>query len=190
MNIQKAAAEMGRKGGKSGTGESKRRSSEYYREMVLLYWKNNKRPIEERFWEKVKKGGVDECWPWIGHKESQGYGVFRDGNRLLKAHRVAYELHHGVKIKDCVLHQCDNRPCCNPDHLFEGTRVDNIRDMDMKGRRDMPKGESQYSHKLTRADVIKIRSDTRPNAIISKDYKVTSQAIHLVKIRKNWKHIP
>lgn len=25
-----------------------------------------KRPIEERFWEKVDKRGDDECWIWLG----------------------------------------------------------------------------------------------------------------------------
>ncbi len=50
------------------------------------------------------------------------------------AHRVAFELCSGTAPKAMVLHQCDNRPCCNPSHLFEGTNDDNMKDMVSKGR--------------------------------------------------------
>lgn len=83
---------------------------------------------------------VDEkgCWIFDGPKTHNGYGTFGTGGRggkNLRTHRLAYELWVGV-IPDAlmVLHTCDTRPCCNPEHLFAGTAKDNSTDMVAKGR--------------------------------------------------------
>lgn len=81
-----------------------------------------RRPIAERFWEKVERRGPDDCWPWTAGKTAAGYGMFkrpgRDGTRST-AHRVAWELEHGRPVPDGLVvdHLCENRPCCNPAHL-------------------------------------------------------------------------
>lgn len=47
----------------------------------------------------------------------------------MKTHRIAYTLTKGpIKPGEFVLHSCDNKACCNPDHLRVGTNIDNIRD--------------------------------------------------------------
>lgn len=51
------------------------------------------------------------------------------------AHRVSWEIMYGpVPAGLHVLHRCDNPPCINTNHLFLGTRSDNMTDAGIKGR--------------------------------------------------------
>lgn len=97
-----------------------------------------RRPLAERFWARVDVRGPDECWPWIGYLDADGYGQIAEGGRCsepLATHRVAWEQVNGP-IPDGmdICHSCDNPPCCNPAHLFPGTHDDNMADMKAKGR--------------------------------------------------------
>lgn len=71
---------------------------------------------ENRFWNKVDRGG--KCWIWTASTNSEGYGNFWVDGRLVKAHRFSYELVRG-KIKDGFQldHLCRVRACVNPNHL-------------------------------------------------------------------------
>jgi hypothetical protein len=90
----------------------------------------------ERFWEKVHVGAPDECWPWIAHRNVDGYGMFRfEGDAQMgRAHVASWRIANGDTGGLFVLHHCDNPPCCNPAHLFLGTQQENIQDMHHKGR--------------------------------------------------------
>lgn len=103
---------------------------------------------EDNFWAKVRKG--PGCWEWTAALRDTGYGQmglsksspffgYANGtgpwNRPIKAHRFSWLIHHGsIPEGMCVLHHCDNRKCVRPDHLFLGTKTDNMRDASAKGR--------------------------------------------------------
>lgn len=102
---------------------------------------------------------------WKGTILTVGYGCIRFGGRkgkLLLAHRVSYELHIKPIENDlCVLHHCDNPVCVNPEHLFLGTRTDNMIDKVRKNRQSFTpgkKGEQSPNTHLTDDDVVQIRN--------------------------------
>lgn len=126
-----------------------------------------------RFWSKVdRSAGPNECWPWQGFTDGQGYGHFHvSRGRTIRAHRFAFiatfgELPSGV----LVCHHCDNPPCCNAQCcLFAGSNADNSADKVAKGRQARVRGERQGLAKLTTADVVAIRLAYAAGGITSRE---------------------
>ena len=88
------------------------------------------------FWKRVdKSGGASACWPWTGRKKAFGYGCFYMSQKFWTASRFAWTMERGpIPPGKFVLHRCDNPPCCNPAHLYIGTKADNSHDAVNRGR--------------------------------------------------------
>ena len=146
---------------------------------------------EERFWAKVDRRDADKCWPWSASRVGWGHGQFRLANgKQGKAHRFSWELHNGrIPAGLCVLHRCDNPPCVNPAHLFLGTHADNMADRDAKGRGIVQRGELNHNAKLTREDVLAIRSSTGTLASVAAMFGTDQANVSLIRRRLSWAHV-
>lgn len=99
-----------------------------------------------------------ECIEWGGGVNNKGYGP----------HRRVYERVHGpIPAGLEVCHTCDNRRCINTEHMFLGTRSDNMRDMARKGRgnttkltpeqvREIRRRYVRYSHRKSNRRALEI----------------------------------
>lgn len=152
---------------------------------------------KEHFWNRIKIGLNDQCWEWQKAKSRFGYGWLTWNGVCTGAHRIAWVLTNGeIPEGMCVLHKCDNPPCCNPNHLFLGTRADNCADMRKKGRDKYvgKPGEANSQAKLSKEDVIRIRMIYKRGVItqrmIAAEYGITRESVKDILQGKNWRHIP
>ena len=166
---------------------------------------SNKCTVLDSF-EKKENG----CWEWIKGKNPAGYGVFKNlddrtqnrGNKMrnILAHRSSYNIFKGeIPEGKFVCHTCDNRSCCNPDHLWIGDAKQNARDALRKNRLHVKnltyrskKGCPSINAKLTEDDVkqIKKRINNNDRIIeISEDYNVGFACIYNIKNGKTWSNI-
>ena len=124
------------------------------------------RNTPEILWSKVEMRGEDECWPWVGYRNKQGYGRTWIDDKGYYAHRVIFNLANPNVIElsaqknkidfGLIMHTCDNPCCCNPKHLVVGNHMDNMVDKKNKGRCPDFKGEKSARSKLTAKDILDI----------------------------------
>lgn len=165
-----------------------------------------RRPLADRFWEKVDKGAADACWDWIGARAAVrylgGYGIIMvvKGQSPVGAHRVSWELHNGpIPPGMLVCHKCDNPSCTNPKHLFLGTVQDNSIDCARKGRvrGGMPKGKARGTRnpqaKLSDVAVLEIRTAYAGGGVTYFDlaarHGVTYATIGSIVRGDHWQHV-
>lgn len=154
---------------------------------------------KERILSRIKRAG--DCWEWQGARKPSGYGTLTKGSRkedrkTITAHRYSYEAFVGpIPDGAWVLHKCDNRSCCNPEHLYLGDREQNVKDREERGRNKLPllRGENHPAAKLTAREVMSIRrmysGAWGEIQIIANIYGVHRRTISDIVRWKKWKHL-
>lgn len=147
-------------------------------------------------------GDSDECLEWPHTINHSGYGIVQHEKTRWRVHRLAFKLAKPDEFDPDLdtLHKCDNPPCFNLKHLFQGTNADNIADKVSKGRQGhsggnpaLIRGQLHGCAKLTDHDVLEIRrlwgTGQRSQALIAADFKVTRGLVNQIILGRIWKHL-
>ena len=135
----------------------------------------------------------DECWEYQGYLNQDGYGQYTDEQRKTKRpHREMFR--HScepVSSNEVVRHTCDNRACCNPNHLIKGSPKDNVRDCIERGRLSNRAGEMNGRAVLSKQAVLDIRkihsSGMWSYGLLSQLFDVPRSTIINVIKHRTWK---
>lgn len=92
------------------------------------------------------------CLIWGGPRDKDGYGLFYADGRKYSAHRLSYQLAHGV-IPDHkeVCHLCNQNACISGDHLQVGTHAEN-----MKHRAESGQTWNQYTPAVAKVPILPV----------------------------------
>lgn len=143
-----------------------------------------------KFWAKVNK--TDDCWEWTASTASgygqYGYKLGKWDYKIIQAHRYSWILHNGAIPKDLhVCHHCDNRKCVRPEHLFLGTRNENMADMVSKGRSNQ--GERHPLARITAQDAREIFVSDLPKQKLAERYGIIPAHVVQIQTFRRWQSV-
>ncbi|WP_299577589.1 HNH endonuclease [uncultured Williamsia sp.] len=135
-------------------------------------------------------------WPWAGPTHADGYGVLQCQHEFWLAHRYSYQRFVGpIPPGAVVRHRNDTPIDVNPNNLELGSQADNVADMHERGRarKARPVGEMNAGHKLTDAEVRKIRNLRNNHGWklreLSERFGVGESAVSAIARQKTWRHL-
>ena len=130
------------------------------------------------------------CLVWMKSTNEDGYGQSNWNGKASSAHRISWRVHKGeIPLGMHVLHRCDVRPCINPDHLFLGTHLENMRDRASKKRGADFSGEKNPRTILTEKDVLEIFNSIGPAAVLAEKFNINRGTVYSIRNGHNWQNL-
>ncbi len=144
----------------------------------------------DRFWNNVAVGEPAECWMWK-RSQNAGYGQVGlrvgDQDRILKAHKVAWEIHNkkSIPVNARATHSCDNQLCCNPRHVV----VEHVLGGELASKGGH--GERHGNAKLTERQVrlIKYRLNALTTREIADSMSVSFHTVWDIRKGITWRYV-
>ncbi len=138
------------------------------------------------FLEEALKFNTNDCQVWPFYKNKLGYGQIRVIDRIWPVHRLVLKLTDPEFTESLLsLHHCDNPPCFNPRHLYQGVQQDNVNDRERRGR-------SGKKGRLSPEQVLLIRhrcEDGERFVSVARDFGISPTQAAYIKKRICWPNI-
>lgn len=141
--------------------------------------------------EELKKITITEqgCHEYHGKKTNLNYSRIRFRGRDESAHRISWAIANGgmenLKEGFHICHKCNNPPCINPEHLYQGTPSENAIDAVKAGHKRI---------KFTENDILYIRDnyipgDQRRTAELMIKYDISQSYLYQIATGRIWKFV-
>lgn len=143
--------------------------------------------VVARVFEWIVDDPVKGCWLCQLKPATGGYCRTDCGSRRnVAVHRLMYEYFKGPIPEGLdLLHSCDVRVCCNPDHLRPGNALDNSRDAVERGR--VRSGERHHMAKLTVEAVELIRASALSADKLARLFGVAENTVAHARRGATWR---
>ena len=153
--------------------------------MPIGFYPRNLPPLIERFNKRIVIDPETGCHNWTGAKSQRGYGVFSPKEFVhFQATRWIWEYSVGpIPEGHHMCHTCDNPSCVNVNHLFPGTRFQNMQDCVQKQRM-----HRQNRCGLTWEDICAIRNSDMKTKTLAEKHGVSTTTINRIRKNERWKY--
>jgi len=134
-----------------------------------------------------------DCWLSTYHANSSGYAEVKRRFGVYFVHILSYMLKTNKTIPEGlqVRHLCIQHPsCCNPDHLTEGTGIDQAQDKRNHGT--ILYGAKNPMAKITEdvaQEILNSKGNGMSRLQMASKYKVTEAMVTQIRNGKSWGHL-
>lgn len=146
--------------------------------------------LKERLESKIWKRKVGQCWPWLAHRDTEGYAriwVDKETGSVL-AHTMLYlitfgAIPEGKKVMTCPI----LKDCMNPAHVGLGDTSD-VADRVLL-RKKQKRVKPRRTPKVTDEQVRQIFLSTEPLSILAERFNISKPHIVNIKAGRRYAHL-
>lgn len=134
---------------------------------------------------------VDQAGCWIWQQSTrEGYGRMVRHGKTWNAHVFSFvTLVRPIESGEQINHKCNVRACCNPEHLYAGSQVENMADMQLSGRARYLRGSKNGNSRVDEQTARAIYGAKGIGRDVAERYGVSISLVYAIRKKLVWGHI-
>jgi hypothetical protein len=155
--------------------------------------------LVERILKRCDHNVDTGCMVYTGSLFDDGYAKVRLGKKFIRGHRAVLALKMGVALEalprtTLARHSCDNRACCNAEHISPGSNADNVKDKVSRGRQarvptNGVKMSIEFANYVRAIDNGFVHGPKEKTRALAKRVGVSVRAIERMRVGTRWKAV-